>query len=49
MTFSPAEDSPGNYYMHILIGKGENAVEIRDSPYMCTIKKSNLQKQLEEQ
>ena len=42
LTFSPTETAAGTYYMHILIGNGKNAVEIAESPFACTITKSEL-------
>ena len=39
----------GNFMMHVLIGKGQGAVEIKGSPFNVMIVKSETHKSLDEQ
>ena len=39
----------GNYMMHVLVGKGKGAVEIKGSPYQVNIVKSDTHKKLQEE
>ena len=47
--FELAPEKVGTFMMHVLIGKGKGAVEIKGSPFNVTINKSETHRSLEEE